>query len=298
MSNTSNEVQPLVLINPVRHPFARAEYRLDDLVRGVVIHDGQATIAINRKGIGTTVTVSREEAVVNVVAVPTVIAPFTPFTLVSRVRSSVEGGVNGRSRVDIVIDHDLITRIRDLAFLATREGLAEIAVRDGRIEWGENTALDRLVIDLDGDFAFQAVPKHCDYLIETPTIRFDDVLVMIAKSKLGSETRFYLDDETREGEHDDADGSTEALLDDQAFEAAYGPYEPAEGYFNTTNELPKVPKERIWSALEDDGDRLWLVPGIRVINCIGYLVSDKPWTDESVQFLWSPGVDKNDGEHV
>lgn len=298
MSNTSNEVQPLELINPVRHPFARAEYRLDDLVRGVVIHDSQTTIGIERKGIGTTITVSRDAAVVNVVAVPTAIAPFQPFTLVSRVRSSVEGGVNGRSRVDIVIDYDLITRIRDLAFMAAREGLAVIQVRDGRIEWGENTVLDRLVIDPDGDFLFQAVPKHCDHLIETPTIRFDDILLMIVKSKVNTETRFYVDDETREDELNDAGEGTDAPLDDQAFEATYGPYEPTEGYFNTVLELPKVPRDRVWSVIEDESDRLWLIPGIRVINCIGYLVSDKPWTDESVEYLWSPGVDEDVGEHA
>lgn len=53
-------------------------------------------------------------------------------------------------------------------------------------------------------------------------------------------------------------------------------------------ELEGIPTERVWTIVETGGDdeNWYALPGVHIVNRIGYAVTDKPWTDEAVTAVW------------
>lgn len=68
----------------------------------------------------------------------------------------------------------------------------------------------------------------------------------------------------------------------------------AHGYVWQYNELPSKPAwsdplHHIWTIVESGGptETLYAVPGYHVVNVVGYTVTDKKWTDEDIEAVWS-----------
>lgn len=43
----------------------------------------------------------------------------------------------------------------------------------------------------------------------------------------------------------------------------------------------EIPTNRIWTVIDGDGGDLIASPGVHFVNRVGYVVTEKPWTDET-----------------
>lgn len=54
--------------------------------------------------------------------------------------------------------------------------------------------------------------------------------------------------------------------------------------FHATRQFPI---NHIWSIVEGDAtENLYAVPGVRIVNCVGFVICEKPWEDEHVEAVW------------
>ena len=54
-----------------------------------------------------------------------------------------------------------------------------------------------------------------------------------------------------------------------------------QAFYENLKDIPKdIPNERIWTMIDGDGIYTHLTSGVHVINRLGYMVSDVPWTDD------------------
>lgn len=52
-------------------------------------------------------------------------------------------------------------------------------------------------------------------------------------------------------------------------------------FFDNVRDIPKdIPHERIWTMIDGSGIYTEIVSGIRLINRLGYFVTDVPWTED------------------
>jgi hypothetical protein len=78
-----------------------------------------------------------------------------------------------------------------------------------------------------------------------------------------------------------------AIGSEEEFEA-FGPRLTPSGDFWQYAEIEMVPTERVWSILETGEANQSLVasPGWHTVNVLGYVVTDKPWTDGVNDYYW------------
>jgi hypothetical protein len=64
---------------------------------------------------------------------------------------------------------------------------------------------------------------------------------------------------------------------------------------NAENFRELVEAQRVWTMLDCDGS-LYLSPGVHWVNRMSYHVTNKPWTNESVDVAWDVWCDEDDNE--
>ena len=64
---------------------------------------------------------------------------------------------------------------------------------------------------------------------------------------------------------------------------------------NAENFQELVEAQRVWTMLDCDGS-LYLSPGVHWVNRMSYHVTNKPWTNESVDVAWDVWCDEDDNE--
>lgn len=61
------------------------------------------------------------------------------------------------------------------------------------------------------------------------------------------------------------------------------------------DDVKDLPLNTVWSIIDCDDD--WIaVPGFHVVNMLGYVVTTKPWSDSSVQAIWSSNDDFDEAD--
>jgi hypothetical protein len=50
----------------------------------------------------------------------------------------------------------------------------------------------------------------------------------------------------------------------------------------------KFPREQVWTVVDDGGEtESWYAePGYHIVNVMGYMVTEKPWIDETKSYYW------------
>lgn len=75
-----------------------------------------------------------------------------------------------------------------------------------------------------------------------------------------------------------------------AFERIYGVTVEYISGFASRDDWRKVKDlspNLVWSVTEgDNGEDWYLSPGFHVVNMMGYVVSERPWTDSDLADLW------------
>ena len=64
---------------------------------------------------------------------------------------------------------------------------------------------------------------------------------------------------------------------------------------NAENFQELVEAQRVWTMLDCDGS-LYLSPGVHWVNRMSYHVTNKPWTNESVDVAWDVWCDEDDNK--
>lgn len=70
-------------------------------------------------------------------------------------------------------------------------------------------------------------------------------------------------------------------MSSSTFERRYGSVADAQGStMRQYHEVKDLDLHHVWSVTEGDNGRDWyLSPGFHVVNMMGYVVSERPWTD-------------------
>ncbi len=66
-------------------------------------------------------------------------------------------------------------------------------------------------------------------------------------------------------------------------------------------EISSHPLNRVWTIVDsgDDSDRNWYaIPGIHRVNCLGFVLTRREWTDESIQAIYFEDDDDLDRNEV
>lgn len=57
-----------------------------------------------------------------------------------------------------------------------------------------------------------------------------------------------------------------------------------ETYGEEFNFVAKQPENNIWTLINGEGSKCYLIPGFWSVNRLGYFVTEEPWTDNSIEF--------------
>jgi hypothetical protein len=76
------------------------------------------------------------------------------------------------------------------------------------------------------------------------------------------------------------------------FEEQYVPLDSPDGG-NTWEyeDTLQHPPERVWTLLDGEDGGIWASPGYHIVNKIGYVVTEKPWTDPGLDAVWVDAAD-------
>ena len=87
----------------------------------------------------------------------------------------------------------------------------------------------------------------------------------------------------------------EQYISEHAFVDVWGARAKPSGDLYSYDEVSSLPPEHVWTvsegeALDEEGfnvDGNWYAtPGVSVVNAIGYLTTDKPWTEGTPVAVW------------
>jgi len=82
---------------------------------------------------------------------------------------------------------------------------------------------------------------------------------------------------------------------EEDFAIAWGAHAKPDGNLYRYDEIESLPAQHVWTVSEgegvdDDGlsadDNWYAAPGIEVVNALGYIVTEKPWDDETPDAIW------------
>ena len=86
-----------------------------------------------------------------------------------------------------------------------------------------------------------------------------------------------------------------AELSEAEFEQQYGSTTPDDGYFEY-EDVKDAPINHVWTVVEGDDEfecedgeyrsNLYALPGFHHVNRLGYIRTDKPWTDENIVAIY------------
>ncbi|OGU24359.1 MAG: hypothetical protein A2580_09195 [Hydrogenophilales bacterium RIFOXYD1_FULL_62_11] len=70
------------------------------------------------------------------------------------------------------------------------------------------------------------------------------------------------------------------------------------------SQVVNLPLNTVWTVVECDDNNWYALPGFKIVNKLGYVVTDKAWEDDTVQAIWflddledEDEDEDEDGEH-
>lgn len=47
-----------------------------------------------------------------------------------------------------------------------------------------------------------------------------------------------------------------------------------------------ITEKQIWSVIEADNENWYILPGVHAVNRMHFVITNKPWNDETLEVLW------------
>lgn len=92
----------------------------------------------------------------------------------------------------------------------------------------------------------------------------------------------------------------DGLISEDAFRDEWGAHAQDNGDLFELDQVKHLPVNTVWTIVtgDNDGDDSWFaMPGFRFVNRLGYVVTTKPWDDESLTAYWfKDDLDREDAE--
>lgn len=85
------------------------------------------------------------------------------------------------------------------------------------------------------------------------------------------------------------DGLTPALIPEDVFTDHWGAHAAPSGDLFRYEEVAGKPLRTVWTVVEtgDDEDGSWYaLPGFRVVNALGYVLTTREWADDTPDAVW------------
>lgn len=92
-----------------------------------------------------------------------------------------------------------------------------------------------------------------------------------------------------------------AYISETDFDEQWGVRQRMDGNLFTFDDVKGEPPEHVWTVVEsgDDADGNWYAsPGLHVVNRLGYVLTQRPWVDatlDAIYFLDEGTVDEERG---
>lgn len=88
--------------------------------------------------------------------------------------------------------------------------------------------------------------------------------------------------------------SNDKSIDCAEFFTHWGVNRPFDGGLFDRKDLVGIDPHHIWTIVNDDDGGELALPGIRHVNVIGFLTTDRPWTSKDLWVrYWAPHEDEN-----
>lgn len=85
-------------------------------------------------------------------------------------------------------------------------------------------------------------------------------------------------------------------LTEQQFDERFAPQTAPSGDLYEYQQVQHLPAERVWTIVEGDDGNLYASPGFHVVNRLGYVTSDTPWTADIDAAVWCIFEDNDDND--
>lgn len=91
-------------------------------------------------------------------------------------------------------------------------------------------------------------------------------------------------------------GTARAVISEADFDTVWGARAAPSGDLLEHADVKDLPLNTVWTVVEcDTGD--WIaLPGFHVVNKVGYVVTDKPWDDDSIEAMWFAAIEQDEAE--
>lgn len=80
------------------------------------------------------------------------------------------------------------------------------------------------------------------------------------------------------------DSWEQALISESDFTDAWGAYTKNDGNLFSYEDVKDLSRNHIWSVMDCGGEKPdhWIAaPGFHIVNVLGYVITNKPWDDET-----------------
>jgi len=76
------------------------------------------------------------------------------------------------------------------------------------------------------------------------------------------------------------------IISEDAFVEEWGAHAAPSGDLFEFDEVKDLPLNTVWTVVDTD-DGHWIAqPGFHVVNKLGYVVTQKPWSDSEIEAFW------------
>lgn len=76
------------------------------------------------------------------------------------------------------------------------------------------------------------------------------------------------------------------IISEDAFTEEWGAHAAPSGDLFEFDEVKDLPLNTVWTVVDTD-DGHWIAqPGFHVVNKLGYVVTQKPWSDSEIEAFW------------
>lgn len=88
---------------------------------------------------------------------------------------------------------------------------------------------------------------------------------------------------------------SDEFISEEEFSAVWGAHAKPNGDLYFHDEVVPIPVENVWTISENEAlgesgfnlDNNWYAsPGLHYVNALGYVITDRPWNDETKDAIW------------
>lgn len=77
-----------------------------------------------------------------------------------------------------------------------------------------------------------------------------------------------------------------SIITEDDFVSEWGAHASPTGDLFEFDQVKDHPVNTVWTVVDTDENHWIAVPGFHIVNKLGYVLTTKPWTDDSIEAFW------------